>query len=145
MISRTRQQGAMVIETAIVLPVFLFIIFSALELGRGLMIRASLDHVVAEAARNVKLTAASGANFQQSLHAAIRGQSASLLDADKLKVTDLQSFGSPQALAANTGHSGSASLNAPLVRYHVSYDMNSISPWLEQLNFSTEIIVKHEN
>ena len=145
MISRLRQRGAMVIETAIVLPIFLFIIFSALELGRGLMIRASLDHVVAEAARDVKLTAASGANFQQSLEAAIKRQKTSLLSADKLKVTSLHSFNSPQALAANTGNSSAAGIKAPLVRYRLHYEMTSLSPWLNQLNFATEVIVKHEN
>ena len=140
-----KQRGSMVVEVAFLLPVFLFIVFSALELARGLIIYASLNHVLSEAARQVKLSSASGANYQTALLHAMKANPASLLDSSKLVVEQAKFYSSPEKLADQEPNDSASAIDAPLAKYTVSYQVTLLSPWLQDLfPFSAGILVKHE-
>ncbi|WP_231562076.1 TadE/TadG family type IV pilus assembly protein [Colwellia psychrerythraea] len=140
-----KQRGSMVLEVAFLLPIFLFIVFSALELARGLILYASLNHVVSEAARQVKLSAASGANYQGKLLQAIKANPASLLDSSKLMVEQAKFYSSPEELANQEANNSVVDKNGLLAKYSVSYQVTLLSPWLQDLfPFSADILVKHE-
>jgi hypothetical protein len=135
----------MMVEVASLLPIFLFIVFSALELARGLILYASLNHVMSEAARQVKLSAASGANYQAKLLQAMRTNPASLLDSSKLVVEQAKFYSSPETLANQDPDNNVVDKNGLLAKYSVSYQVTLLSPWLDNLfPFSADILVKHE-
>ncbi|SFC74820.1 TadE/TadG family type IV pilus assembly protein [Pseudoalteromonas denitrificans] len=144
MASIKKQRGSMVIETAFVLPILIFIVFSGLELARGLMIRASLNQVVAEAAREIKLTATASGSYQAQIIEIIGRNKASLLNKNKIKVIQVSYFKNPEQLALNNASSDRAGLTAPIAKYQVEYSLSTFSPWLKSLNFNTEILVKYE-
>jgi len=140
-----KQRGSMLVEVAVLLPLFLFIVFSALELARGLILYASLNHVMSEAARQVKLSAASGANYQAKLLQAMRTNPASLLDSSKLVVEQAKFYSSPETLANQEPNNSVVDKNGLLAKYSISYQVTLLSPWLEGLfPFSADILVKHE-
>lgn len=140
-----KQQGNVMLEVAALLPIFLFIVFSALELARGLIIYASLNHVMSEAARQVKLFPASKGNYQVQLLHAMTTNSASLLDSSKLVVEQGRFYDSPEQLANQESSDNASTLHAPLAKYKVSYQVTLLSPWLQNLlPFSADILVKHE-
>ena len=144
-IKQYTQRGSTLLEVAFLLPIFLFIVFSALELARGLILYASLNHVVSEAARQVKLSAASGANYQAKLLQAMRANPASLLDNSKLVVEQAKFYSSPEELANQEPNNSVVDKNGLLAKYSVSYQVTLLSPWLEDLfPFSADILVKHE-
>lgn len=140
-----KHRGSMLVEVAVLLPLFLFIVFSALELARGLILYASLNHVMSEAARQVKLSAASGANYQAKLLQAMRTNPASLLDSSKLVVEQAKFYSSPETLANQEPNNSVVDKNGLLAKYSISYQVTLLSPWLEGLfPFSADILVKHE-
>lgn len=140
-----KQRGSMMVEVAFLLPVFLFIVFSALELARGLIIYASLNHVLSEAARQVKLSTASGANYQSLLLDEMTTNPASLLDSNKLVVEQAKFYSSPEKLADQEPNDSAVDSNGLLAKYTVSYQVTLLSPWLQNLfPFRAEILVKHE-
>ncbi len=142
---RNKQQGSMIVEVAGLLPMFLFIVFSTLELARGLILYASLNHVMSEAARQVKLSAASGANYQTQLLQAMKANPASLLDSSKLVVEPAKFYSSPEKLADQEPDNSAVDKNGLLAKYSVSYQVTLLSPWLDDLfPFSADILVKHE-
>ena len=94
------QRGAIVIEAAFVLPLLLFIVFSAFELSRALMIRVSLDHVISEATRQIKLAPASGVNFKAQLVAEIKKQSLGMLKSSLIEVESVKVYKSISDLLA---------------------------------------------
>jgi Flp pilus assembly protein TadG len=142
---RNKQQGSMIVEVAGLLPMFLFIVFSTLELARGLILYASLNHVMSEAARQVKLSAASGANYQTQLLQAMKANPASLLDSSKLVVEQAKFYSSPEKLADQEPDNNAVDKNGLLAKYSVSYQVTLLSPWLDDLfPFSADILVKHE-
>lgn len=143
--SKAKQQGSTTVEFAVVLPLLLFLVISCFDLVRGMLLRVSLDHAIAEASRHVKLTAASGAQFQQALLASIKRKQFVELEPSDLQVTNVSFFATPAAMAANQAASVQGSLIAPLVRYQLSYRFDSLSPWIGQLDFNTQVVVKHEN
>ena len=143
---KDKQRGSMMVEVAFLLPFFLFIVFSALELARGLIIYASLNHVLSEAARQVKLSTASGANYQSELLQAMKANPASLLDSSKLVVEQAKFYSSPEKLADQEPSDSASAIDAPLAKYTVSYQETLLSPWLQDLfPFSAGILVKHEH
>ncbi|REL25956.1 pilus assembly protein [Thalassotalea euphylliae] len=137
-----QQQGSVAIEVAIVLPLLLFVVISCFDFVRGLLIRVSLDHALAEASREVKLTAASASNFQQLLVSAMTNKQVISFTKSKLTVTQLGAYSSPTALANNQP---SGAISAPLVSYQLDYQFQAISPWLRQVSFRSQVVVKHEN
>ena len=139
-----KQQGSIVIETAIILPLFLFLVFSGIELARGLFVRASLNHLLAEAAREIKLSPIKSGGYQAKIKAVMNRNDASLLDANLVKVVKEEFFDSPTELAIQSGYADRSGLVAPMALYRVEYDFSTLSPWLKTLNFDTEILVKYE-
>jgi Flp pilus assembly protein TadG len=142
---KQKQRGSMIMEVALVLPIFLFIVFSALELSRGLIIYASLNHVLSEAARQVKLSSASGDNYQGQLLNAMTANPSSLLDSSKLIVEQATFYSSPAQLANQDPSDSAVDKNGLLAKYKVSYQVTLLSPWLQNMfPFSADILVKHE-
>lgn len=138
---RTKQSGSIVIEAAFVLPLLLFIVFSALELSRALIVRVSLDHAISEATRQIKLEPASNLAFNSQLIAHIKRQSFGTLNSDLIEVKPVKVFKSPTDLLAGIETPNAVSA---LALYQVNYQFSTISPWLKVLSFSSKVLVKHE-
>ena len=138
-----KQQGAMTIEALFVFPIFMSIVFSGIELSRGLLIKASLNNTLAEAARAIKLEGSKG-DFQTLIRDLVNRNADSLIDSSLIKVTKSKLFYCPAQLATGSSCSKEQRQNIPpIARFEVSYDFKSLSP-LGILKFNSSIIVKYE-
>ena len=143
--SINKHKGSVAIEFAIILPILLFVVVTCFDLVRIMLLRVGLDHALAEASRQAKLTAASSSNFQQLLLTALKSKQIIGLKDAELSVSKIRFFASPAALAQGAGLASQGSLEAPLVSYQVQYNHKSLSPWLGKQDLTTEVVVKHEN
>jgi len=139
-----QQRGAVTIEAAIVFPIFILMVFSGIELSRGLLIRASLNNSLAEAARAIKLDSPTG-SYQAVLRNMIDKNPSSLIDSALVKVTDSELFYCPAQLATGGNCTTKQRQEIPPIgRFKVNYDFTSFSPILGTLTFNSSIIVKYE-
>jgi len=138
------QRGSLSVEAAIVLPLFIFIVFSGIELSRGMLIRASLNDTLAEAARAIKIAGSTG-DYQTIIEDLINNNPGSLIDSSLVKVTNTDFFDCPAQLADGSQCTQTQREDiAPIARFEVTYDLDTISPLLGTLKFNSSVIVKYE-
>lgn len=134
------ERGSLTIEAAIVLPVLVFTVFSAIELSRLMMTHAGLERAVASAARELKLRVVTG-DYGDELLTKIRQRDAILIDPKNVVLDTVAYYQSPQDVIDQVP---SQLASSAFARYSVNYDFDSLSPWLGDMTLNAAVMVKHE-
>jgi hypothetical protein len=134
------ERGSLTIEAAIVLPVLVFTVFSAIELSRLMMTHAGLERAVASAARELKLRVVTG-DYGDELLTKIRQRDAILIDSKNVVLDTVTYYQSPQDVIDQVP---SQLASSAFAKYSVNYDFYSLSPWLGDMTLNAAVMVKHE-
>lgn len=125
-----QEEGASIVEFAIMAPIFIFFIFAVIQLSAVLIIDNALEASIREAARYGISGQGSGARdseIRSRIQTVARDYSGGLINPSNLTIT-INSYPNFQALDANTSASNGSGSGSQAVKYQVQYTWNTTIP-----------------
>jgi Flp pilus assembly protein TadG len=149
---QARREGATIVETAVIMPVFLLFMFALIEFGHAFMCRATLTAAAKDAARYGAIPGVTTSQVVDRVKARINGAFRSVNAT--IYVKDASSFESAATSAGTVNVSSLPNIeldNADerqlyIVRVQVPYNNVAVMPplWAKNLVLHGESVMRHE-